>query len=200
MKKFAAVLLAGGRSSRMRSNKAFIKCEGLPLWRFQINKLAELNPDQLFLSIQGGAEFSSGPWRFVHDRSTELGPLGGLEAALRQTHSEFLLTLAVDMPQMTVTFLRELVEQSGSAGIVPFLDGFYCGAAAVYPVRILPLVEKILADKDRSFQRLIGEAIKSGMLKAKEVPASQATLFANWNSPEDCKGGVGATERSRLRF
>jgi molybdenum cofactor guanylyltransferase len=200
MKKFAAVLLAGGRSSRMRNNKAFIEYEGLPLWRFQINKLAELHPDQLFLSIQGGAEFSLGPWRFVHDRSAELGPLGGLEAALRQTHSECLLTLAVDMPRMTVTFLRELVEQSGSAGIVPFLDGFYCGAAAVYPVRILPLVEEILADKDRSFQRLIGEAIKSGMLKTKEISASQATLFANWNSPEDCKGGVGATERSRLRF
>ena len=200
MKKFAAVLLAGGRSSRMPTNKAFIKYDGMPLWRFQIDKLAKVGPDQLFLSVQRGAEFPAGPWKFVHDRSAELGPLGGLEAALRQTHSEFLLTLAVDMPRMTVAFLRELVEQSGSAGTVPLLDGFYCGAAAVYPIRILPLVEEILADKDRSFQRLIGEAIKSGMLKAKEIPASQATLFANWNSPEDCGGGVGVAERSRLRF
>lgn len=200
MKKFAAVLLAGGRSSRMPTNKAFIKYDGMPLWRFQIDKLAKVGPDQLFLSVQRGAEFPAGPWRFVHDRSAELGPLGGLEAALRQTHSELLLTLAVDMPRMTVIFLRELVEQSGSAGTVPLLDGFYCGAAAVYPIRILPLVEEILADEDRSFQRLIGEAIKCGMLKAKEIQASQTTLFANWNSPEDCGGGVGTTERSRLRF
>ena len=198
--KFAAVLLAGGRSSRMRTNKALIEYEGLPLWRFQIDKLAELGPDQLFFSVQPDLDFPSGPWRFVHDRSAELGPLGGLEAALRQTHSEFLLTLAVDMPRMTVNFLRQLLEQSGSAGTVPLLDGFYCGVAAVYPVRILPLVEEILVGTDRSFQRLIGEAIKSGMLKAKEIPASQATLFANWNSPEDRGGGVGAAERSRLRF
>jgi molybdopterin-guanine dinucleotide biosynthesis protein A len=200
MKKFAAVLLAGGRSSRMGTNKAFIKYDGMPMWRFQIDKLVKLDPDQLFLSVQQGAEFSPGPWRFVHDRSAELGPLGGLEAALWQAHSEFLLTLAVDMPGMTVNFLRELLEQSRSAGTVPLLDGFYCGAAAVYPVKVLPLVEKILVGKDRSFQRLIGEAIKSGMLKAKEIPASQAALFANWNSPEDCGGGVGAADRSRLRF
>jgi molybdenum cofactor guanylyltransferase len=200
MKKFAAVLLAGGRSSRMRTNKALIEYEGTPMWRFQIDKLAKLDPDQLFFSVHPGMEFPAGPWTFVHDRSAGLGPLGGLEAALRQTSSECLLTLAVDMPRMTVDLLRELLEQSGAPGTVPLLDGFYCGTAAVYPVRILPLVEEILAGKDRSFQRLIGEAIKSGMLKAKEIPASQAALFANWNSPEDCGDGVAVAEKSRLHF
>ena len=185
MTKFAAVLLAGGRSSRMRTNKAFIKYDGMPMWRFQIDKLVKLSPDQLFLSVQPGAEFPSGPWRIVHDRSAELGPLGGLEAALRQTHSEFLLTLAVDMPAMTVSFLRELLEQPGPAGTVPLLDGFYCGTAAVYPVKVLPLVEKILAGKDRSFQRLIDEAVKFGVMTAKEIPISQAALFSNWNYPDD---------------
>ncbi len=200
MRKFAAVLLAGGRSSRMPTNKAFLEYDGMPMWRFQIDKLAALGPDQLFLSVQPGAEFPAGPWTFVNDRAAGLGPLGGLEAALRQTPSEFLLTLAVDMPQMTVNLLRELLEQSGPAGTVPLLDGFYCGTATVYPVRILPLVEEILAGRDRSFQRLIGQAIKSGMLKAKEIPASQAALFANWNSPEDCWGDVAAAEKPRLRF
>jgi molybdopterin-guanine dinucleotide biosynthesis protein A len=95
------------------------------------------------------------------------------------------VTLAVDMPQMTVNFLRKLLEQSGSAGTVPVLDGFFCGAAAVYPIRILPLVERILAGKDRSFQRLIAEAVEMGLLKAKEIPTSQAALFTNWNSPAD---------------
>ena len=182
---FAAVLLAGGESRRMPSNKALLEYEGTPLWRFQIDKLAKLGPDELFFSVRPGMEFPTGPWTFVRDRAVDLGPLGGLEAALRETHAQLLVTLAVDMPRMTVNFLRELLEQSGSAGTVPLLDGFYCGTAAVYPIRILPLVEKILAGKDRSFQRLIDEAIKSGILKAKKISASQAGLFVNWNSPED---------------
>jgi molybdenum cofactor guanylyltransferase len=185
MRKFAAVLLAGGRSSRMGPNKALIEYQGVPLWRYQINKLTQLEPDELFFSIQPGMEFPSGPWKFVHDRAGNLGPLGGVEAALRQTHADFLVTLAVDMPRLTVNFLRELLEQSECAGTVPLLDGFYCGTAAVYPVRILPLLEETLLGKDRSFQRLIDKALKSGMMNAKEISPSRAALFTNWNSPED---------------
>ena len=183
--RFAAVLLAGGRSSRMRTNKASIEYEGMPMWRFQIDKLTKLSPDQLFFSVRSGMEFPPGPWTFVHDRVAGLGPLGGLEAALRQTASDFLVTLAVDMPRITVNFLRELIEESECAGTVPIHEGFYCGTAAVYPLKILPLVQEILAGNDRSFQRLIDEALKAGMMNAKEIPDSQAALFTNWNSPED---------------
>jgi molybdenum cofactor guanylyltransferase len=185
MKKFAAVLLAGGRSSRMRVNKALIEYQGVPLWRYQINKLIQLGPDQLFFSIQPDVQLPPGPWTFVHDRASDLGPLAGLESALQQTRSNFLVALGVDMPAMTTNFLAELLEQSRSAGMVPLVDGFHCGVAAVYPVGILPLVQSILSSQDRSFQHLISEALKSGTMLAKEIPFSQAALFTNWNSPND---------------
>jgi molybdenum cofactor guanylyltransferase len=199
LEKFAAVLLAGGRSSRMRTNKALIEYEGMPLWRFQIDKLAKLGPDQLFFSVQPDLDFPSGPWRFVHDRAAGLGPLAGLEAALRRTRSDFLVALGVDMPAMTTNFLAELLEQSRSAGTVPLVDGFYCGVAAVYPVKILPLVEKILASQDRSFQHLISEALKSWTMKAKKIPVSQAPLFANWNFPKDTGALLAGISRKRCR-
>ena len=95
------------------------------------------------------------------------------------------MTLAVDMPRITVNFLRELIEESECAGTVPLHEGFYCGTAAVYPLKILPLVQEILAGNDRSFQRLIYEALKAGMMNAKEISDSQSALFTNWNSPDD---------------
>src|SRR4029077_4924964 len=107
MKKFAAVLLAGRRFSRMRTNKAFIKYQGIPMWRFQIDKLVKLDPEQLFLSVQQGAVFPPGPWSFVHDRSTELGPLGGLEAALRKTHSDLVVTHSVEIPHLPLISLSD---------------------------------------------------------------------------------------------
>ena len=128
MKKFAAVLLAGGRSSRMRTNKAFIKYQGIPMWRFQIDKLVKLDPEQLFLSVQQGAEFPSGPWSFVHDRSAELGPLGGLEAALRKTHSDLLVTLAVDMPRMTGFELVSQIKNDSHLRALPVMIVSYKGS------------------------------------------------------------------------
>jgi molybdopterin-guanine dinucleotide biosynthesis protein A len=182
---FAAVLLAGGRSTRMKTNKALLQYHGMPMWRFQMEKLERLGPEELFFSIQPGMDFPSGTWTFVCDRRPDFGPLGGLEATLRQTRADFLVTLAVDMPAMTTDFLRELLEASGPAGVVPVVEGFYCGAAAVYPVKILPLVETILARKDRSFQRLIREAAASGVMNAKSISPAERPLFENWNAPED---------------
>src|SRR5262245_36437747 len=101
MKKFAAVLLAGGQSRRMKTNKAFLSHRGMPLWRFQMRKLISLRPDQLFLSARRGMSFPTGPWTIIHDRLRDRGPLAGLDAALRLTRSDFLVTLAVDMPRLT---------------------------------------------------------------------------------------------------
>lgn len=195
MKSFAAVLLAGGRSARMRTNKALLSHKGMPLWRLQMGKLAQLHPDQLFFSIRPAMKFPSGPWTFIHDRSPDLGPLGGLEAALRLTRSDSLIALAIDMPSMTVEFLSDLLDESGPTGVAPRVDGFYCGTAAVYPVKILPLVERILAGGDRSFQRLISEALESGLMKAKEIPSARRSLFENWNTPDDPRRDESVSSR-----
>lgn len=171
----------------MGTSKALLDHDGTPLWLFQMKKLVQLHPDQLFFSARPESKFPAGPWAFVHDRSPDRGPLGGLEAAMRLTRSDFLIALAVDMPAMTAEFLSFLLEKAGPAGVVPYLDGFYHGASAIYPVRMLPLVEQVLAGEDRSFQHLILEALRSGMMKAHEIDGAASGLFENWNSPRDLK-------------
>jgi molybdopterin-guanine dinucleotide biosynthesis protein A len=169
----------------MGTNKAFLNFQGTPLWRFQIDKLLRLQPDQLFFSVPPGMELPAGPWMFVYDRLPHLGPLGGLEAALRLTGEGLLITLAVDMPAMTSDFLSLLLRKAGPRGVVPHLDGFYHGASAVYPASILPLFEQILASNDRSFQHLVREALRIDLMEVEEVQPETAPLFRNWNSPQD---------------
>ena len=193
MKKFAAVLLAGGRSTRMGMNKALIDWNGTPLWRFQMDKLLNLRPKELFFAIQPTMNFPAGPWSFVYDRSPDIGPLGGLDATLRPMHADFLVTLAVDMPAMTTEFLSSLLEKAGPAGVAPHLDGFYQGASAVYPANILPLVEQVLASDDRSFQNLICQALRTGLMDELEIEPARRELFENWNLPNDVKARSGAT-------
>ena len=48
--RFSAVLLAGGKSSRMGSDKAFLEIEGEPLWQRQLATLRGLSPGQLMIS------------------------------------------------------------------------------------------------------------------------------------------------------
>ena len=181
----------------MGMSKALLDYNGTPLWLFQMEKLVQLRPERIFFSVQPETEFPSGSWTFVHDRSPDFGPLGGLEAALRLMREDFLVTLAVDMPAMTVEFLSFLIDKAGPAGVVPHFEGFYHGATAVYPVKILPLLEEVLAGNDRSFQHLIREALQSGIMKAEEIEPATSALFENWNSPDDVRVRRSETATTR---
>jgi molybdopterin-guanine dinucleotide biosynthesis protein A len=185
MSKLAAVLLAGGASVRMGRPKAFLLQEGLPLWRFQMNTLLGLEPSELFLSAAPGLEFGPGPWTLLYDRQPGLGPVAGLDAALRASSAERIVVLAVDMPAITTEFLRRLLAEAGEGGIVPRLEGFYYGMVAVYPRDIQPLVEEVLAGEDRSFQHLIRLGIAADLLKVYSVTESEKGFFQHLNSPSD---------------
>ena len=172
----------------MGVNKGRLDYKGTQLWRFQLDKLIQLNPNRLFFSVTPEMTFPEGPWTVVYDRSPQLGPLGGLEAALRLTSEAFLVTLAVDMPEMTTEFLGFLLGKAKTTGVVPCVDGFYHGACAVYPAHILPLVEQVLASDDRSFQHLVSEALQARFLQVEEIKSTTKKLFENWNFPQDVKG------------
>lgn len=185
MSEFAAVLIAGGASLRMGQSKAFIDYAGMPLWRRQINTLAELAPSELLISTSAQLTWEPGPWQIIYDRMPGLGPLGGLDAAFHASSANFLVVLAVDMPAMTADFLKLLLSKVGEKGIVPKLADFFQGTAAVYPRSVHPLVENILANDDRSFQSLVRRAIKCDLVDIHPVTEEQRVFFLNINEPRD---------------
>src|SRR5437763_696400 len=142
LKNFSAVLLAGGKSSRMGRDKAFLEIDRVPLWLRQIETLRALSPDELFIS---GPPLAA-EWRdfeIVADVQPNAGPLGGIAAALQRCRSDFLVVLAVDMPRMNAAFLRSMLDDCVAAndgrGIVPKSRGGYEPLAAVYPKSSLPV-------------------------------------------------------------
>ena len=49
---FSAVLLAGGESRRMGTDKATFLFRGKPLWQAQLETLRKLRPAEIFLSAR----------------------------------------------------------------------------------------------------------------------------------------------------
>ncbi len=183
----SAVLLAGGKSSRMGRDKAALPVNGRPLWRRQLAVLAATDAGEIFISGK-----SDGPWAddgltVIPDESPDCGPLGGLTAALRHCGSPWLLVLAVDMPKMTPSFLRQLAEkvESSHRGIVPTLRGFPEPLAAIYPKRALSFAEAALRGGQLKLEHLIRALESAGLVQTSPVPAREARLFTNWNTPGD---------------
>jgi molybdopterin-guanine dinucleotide biosynthesis protein A len=154
---FAAVLLCGGKSTRMGRDKAFIEWNGRPLWQVQLEKLHQLAPERLLISCRAeqkvGQVFnlsSKVPEIIFDPPDTDDGPLGAITRCLELVQMP-LLVLAVDMPWMTVEFLRTRILPGG------FFRGQHGFEAlcAVYEPAMLPVLQAALRQKQLALQRVI---------------------------------------------
>jgi molybdopterin-guanine dinucleotide biosynthesis protein A len=180
---FAAVLLCGGQSTRMGRDKAFIDWQNRPLWQVQLEKLRQLGPERLLISCREqqhslfAIRHSSFPPEFIFDPpNTDDGPLGAITRCLELVQTP-LLVLAVDMPWMTIEFLREHILPGG------FFRGPHGFEAlcAVYEPAMLPAMQKALSERRLALQRVIEACQPSVHLLGEE----HAPFFRNANTQDE---------------
>ncbi len=187
---FTAVLLAGGKSVRMGRDKGGVHIDGQLLWQRQLATLRATGPCELFISGKPDGPYAGAGVELLGDDFPGLGPLAGLEAALRRANHPLVLILAIDLPAMTAVFLSALVgEATASAtGCVPHDGEWFEPLAAVYPRACLPLVQQCLRDADRSMQRFVRLAAGQGFIDVRGLDENERALFKNINLPDDLAG------------
>ena len=176
---FAAAILAGGRSSRFGSDKAFHSVSGVPLWKHQLAKIEPLMPSEILISANAQQIFES-EYRVIVDEAADCGPLGALVSCLRSTRLGRLLVVAVDIPEIPMQFLGELAYAGGGA-VAVHEDGMPEPLAAVYPAEILPLAEAQLAEGQLAMRDLITLGVMEGLLQERKIRKSEVVFFANMN-------------------
>ena len=187
---FTAVLLAGGKSTRMGRDKAGAIFDGQPLWRRQLATLRALEPAELFISGKADGPYAGAGVEILLDHSPGLGPLAGLEAAFRRASHPLVLVLAIDLPALTPGFLASLIQTATATGCVPRRAEWFEPLAAVYPRTCLPLVEACLRAADRSMQRFVRLAAAAGLVESRALRPADLALFKNVNLPGDLDAGI----------
>jgi molybdenum cofactor guanylyltransferase len=183
---FTAAVLAGGQSSRLGTDKAFLPWAGRRLLDRQLDLLRALGPAELLLSGRPGVDYQAADVSVVYDAEPGQGPLGGLAAVLAAVATPHVLLLGVDLPAMTPDFLhRLLLQRAAGAGVVPRSAAGWEPLAAVYPRAILPLVQRHLGDKRLALHQLIDAGVAAGLLVEARMPGDSAGVFRNVNTPED---------------
>ncbi len=102
-----AVILAGGKSRRMGSNKAFLKLKGKTFIERQIELLIEMF-DEIFISANTPSEYESLNLPVFKDIYPEKGPLCGIYTSLVNSSSFYTFMLACDMPFVESGLIKHL--------------------------------------------------------------------------------------------
>ena len=183
---FSAVILAGGRSTRMGRDKAWLEIGGQSLLARQIGLVREVGAAEIFISGRADADYSASGCRVLQDKFPDAGPLAGIERALDATQSPLLLVLAVDLPEMNVEFLQRLAAGcSETCGAIPKLANNVESLAAFYPKAAHALAVAGLECGAFAAKAFAGQCVQSGLARFVELHSDDARCFTNWNSPAD---------------
>ena len=190
--RISAVILAGGRSSRMQRDKAFLPCRGTTLLARQVGLVRELAPAEIFISGRADADYGALELPVLLDRFADLGPLAGVERALGEAHGPLLLVLAVDLPDMTADFLRGLAARCrAGCGVVPRTQLGLEPLAAFYPTSMQPIAAAMLHDGRAAMTEFVRRGVEIGLVDEWACPPADEVWFRNWNEPEDAGPGEG---------
>ncbi|HSI83436.1 MAG: molybdenum cofactor guanylyltransferase [Candidatus Methylacidiphilales bacterium] len=189
---FKALLIAGGRSSRMGQDKALVANNvGIPLYLLQRRLLQSVGPQRLLLSGRAGVSYEWPPEDILFDTASDCGPLAAIEALSRFNLEDGggsaplrTLVLAVDLPFMSADYLGSLLRR-GPAGSVATTDGRLEPLVAVYPPAVVDLARVRFHEGVRAVHHVLEEAIQRGLMEPVEVPCEFRRCFLNLTTKED---------------
>jgi molybdopterin-guanine dinucleotide biosynthesis protein A len=185
-------VLAGGKSSRMRSDKAFLRL-GEETLLSRALKVASAVAQEV--RIVGDAQKFASFGQVVEDVYRERGPLGGIHAALSSSATEWNLMLAVDLPFAGPELLRYLVlraRESGAVVTVPRVGGGLQPLCAVYQRKFAEVAEQSLRDGKNKIDLLFA-SIETSVAEEDELLRAgfSAEMFWNVNTLEELERARG---------
>jgi molybdenum cofactor guanylyltransferase len=143
----AGIVLAGGRSSRMGTPKAWLDWHGSTLLRRTCGVVARGAAGPVVVVRAPGQELPALPdgVRVVDDAREGQGPLQGLLAGLEAVDGELAFAASTDMPFLHPRFVAAVCAAAGEAdAAVPYVDGFQQPLAAAYRTALAPLVSELI--------------------------------------------------------
>ncbi|MDE2059642.1 MAG: molybdenum cofactor guanylyltransferase [candidate division NC10 bacterium] len=178
------IVLAGGKSSRMGFNKAFIEFGGKRLIETTVDCLRTLFSEVLIIANDPPRYAYLGV-KVIPDLIPDSGSLGGIYTGLSAASHPRCFFVACDMPFLNADLIKLLVsEAEGWDAVVPRVKGELQPLHAVYAKSCLPLIKENI---DASVLKIV-RFFPKARVKIIEEPALKVVDpyllgFVNVNTP-----------------
>ena len=193
------IVLAGGKSSRLKRNKALENVGGRTLLRRAVDALSQVSDEILVVTAKGQFAERIPPHplvRMIEDIQPERGPAAGLYAGLLVSRSDHAWAVSCDLPFLNPGLLRHLMTLApGYDAVIPMTEDdspkdmkgpkIPQPLHAIYSKRCIPALEKLL--QGTGALRDLSKSVNSLFVEETEMEAVDPGLrsFFNVNSEED---------------
>lgn len=191
---FSGYILAGGKSSRMKTDKAFLETGGETFLTHAVQMVSSVCEKRVKVVLNQTQshiiEKLPENIPYIFDVYANRGALGGIHAALQNCETKYAFILAVDLPLVTGEVVTKLVEIGRSSNkflaVVPRqTDGKIQPLCAVYHARYcLRTLEQLMDKNDSASVRNFLDLISTRYVGQNKL-SEDDNIFFNINSPAD---------------
>lgn len=182
-KDITGIILAGGKSSRMGTDKGFLKLNNKPFVQYSIEALKALVSEIIIVS--DNSDYDVFGLKRITDEIKEAGPVSGIYSGLEASKTDYNLILSCDIPLITSEVLKKLINA---------IDGTSEIIQAESNGKTMPLIalyKRCVKDRFKNFlkqdERRLRIAIKGCNYKNVVLDESFQNVTLNINTKEELK-------------
>jgi len=192
--KATAIIMAGGGSRRMGTDKSMLDIEGRPIIQRTCQQLAACF-EQILISAKNADRYAFLGFQIVPDKIPEQGPLMGIASALEVSANELNFVIACDIPRIELRYVRRILSEAYNSDadiVVPVTnEGKYEPLFAVYRRSALKDINKILLSGGRKISDVFDSCkVKEVKLGASLVNLNTMTEYKEFQKSSNIKSDV----------
>ena len=177
------IILAGGQSTRMGTDKALIQINGKTLLENAID-ICKPNCQTIIISSNNTGHELFG-YEIIPDEIKNCGPLGGIYSCLKKSETEWNFILSVDAAFVTADFVQFLDSEIGDFdAVVPVHQNGKEPLVAMYHKRCIPVIWNQIELKDFKMHHLFN-TLNIKFADSQNWIQNYPEIFRNLNRPED---------------
>jgi len=182
-KEIAIIILAGGKSTRMKTDKGMVSFMGKPLI-FHMLEIAKQLSDDIII-IANKEEYRLLGYPCFEDVIKDSGPIAGIYTGLVNTKKRKNLVLSCDSPFVDVDFLKDMIASYGNEDVlVPKHKDRIEPLSAIYDWNCTDIFkERLSQGKFKMMDAL--SSVNSTLFEVNEKRWDSKWLFINLNSMEE---------------
>jgi molybdopterin-guanine dinucleotide biosynthesis protein A len=178
-----AIILAGGQSKRMGTDKALLKLEGVTMLE-RVVELCKIGCENILISSNNPKHAKFG-FPVVTDEFKNCGPISGIHAGLKKSETDWNFIISVDAPFVEPLFLNFLISEiNDSDAVVPIHDKGKEPLIALYHKNCTLKIEKRILAGDFIMHDLV-TSLNTKLVDSENWLEKYPKIFQNINRPCD---------------
>ncbi len=182
--KIAAILLAGGNSTRMGTNKALLQLDNTLMYEKVLGEIEKITPH---IFISSNHELPLKKYPIIADTIKNKGPMSGIFSVLEKNSFNKYIVVCCDAPFIKKELIELLLTEHCETAVVPNWENKTYPFPGIYSSNLKNVLLKHIENNQLKMKYFLKTINAKEIVITSEAEWMSKNIFLNINTPEEYK-------------